>query len=385
MRLSEVILKEKDSILRDFEAFARTHTSPGESMDVEALRDHAAGMLDAIAHDLEQPQTAAEQDQKAKGEAPRDAEAATAAEEHGADRAHSGFSLEEAFAEYRALRASVLRRWHEASTAASRSEVEDVIRFNEAIDRAIAESVREYSRAVTGYRDMFLAVLGHDLRSPLNAIMSASEFLVGIADLSERDRRMATAIRGSSERMSALIEDLLDYASSQLGQGVGLRTAATDLGEIVADLVREAETIHDGREFRTTLAGDLGGEWDARRLRQVLSNLVDNALRHSDPESPISVSASGWDGGGDGEVVVAVHNAGMPIPADARERIFEPFRRGGSTELDRRTGQGLGLGLYIARRMAEAHGGSVGVESSSEGGTTFTVRLPRRRPDQNTG
>lgn len=382
MRLSELILEQKESILRDFEEFARTHTSPGESMDVEALRDHAAGMLEAVAHDLEQPQTAAEQERKAKGEATLERETATAAEEHGAARAYSGFSLEEAFAEYRALRASVMRHWSAAGTASSRSEVEDVIRFNEGIDRAIAESVCEYSKAVTEYRDMFLAVLGHDLRSPLNAIMSASEFLADRGELSERNRRMATAIHGSGERMSALIEDLLDYASSQLGEGIGLRPAAADLGEIVTDVVQEAETTHPGREFRTTLEGDLSGEWDGRRIRQALSNLLDNALRHGDPGSPISVSASG---GGDGEVVVAVHNPGAPIPAKARERIFEPFQRGSTQETDQGADQGTGLGLYIARRMAEAHGGSVDVESSSEEGTTFTVRLPRRHSDHSAG
>lgn len=383
MRLSELILEQKESILQEFEVFARTHTSPGESMDIEALRDHAAGMLEAIAHDLEEPQTAAEQERKGKGEAPQGRETDSAAEEHGADRAHSGFSLEEAFAEYRALRASVMRHWDEAGTASSRFEATDVIRFNEAIDRAIAASVREYSKAVTGYRDMFLAVLGHDLRSPLDAILSGSDYLAANGDLSERDRRMAIAIRGSGERMSSLVDDLLAYASSQLGEAIALRRAEADLGEVVSDLVREAEPTHAGREFRTTLEGDLAGEWDVKRLRQALSNLLDNAVRHGDPGSPITISASG--AGGDGELVVAVHNGGDPIPTEARHRIFEPFRRGGSTEADELAVQGTGLGLYIARRMVEAHGGSVEVESSSEEGTTFTLRLPRRHADRNAG
>ncbi|MCA1789498.1 MAG: sensor histidine kinase [Thioalkalivibrio sp.] len=380
MRLSQLIVEQKESILREFEEFARTHTSPGKSMDVEALRDYAAGMLESIAHDLEQPQTAAEQESKAKGEAPRERGPATAAEEHGADRAYSGFSLEEAFGEYRALRASVMRHWDTVETTLPRSEVADVTRFNEAIDRAIAESVLEYSKAVASYRDMFLAVLGHDLRSPLNTIMSASDFLTDKGDLSERDQRMAKAIRGSGERMRELIDDLLDFASAQLGQGIPLRPAAADLGEIVNDLVQEAETTDPDQEFRTTLEGDLAGQWDVRRVRQTLSNLLGNALQFADAGSPISVSASG--AAADGEVVVAVHNKGAPIPAEARDQIFVPFRRGDSTEADRQAARGLGLGLYIAKRMAEAHGGSVDVESSREEGTTFTVRLPRRLPGQ---
>jgi signal transduction histidine kinase len=139
---------------------------------------------------------------------------------------------------------------------------------------------------------MFLAVLGHDLRSPLNTILTASDFLNDKGDLSERDRRMAKAIYGCGERMKALIDDLLDFASSQLGQEITLRPATADVGEIVSDLVREAETTDPEQEFRTTLEGDLGGEWDVRRLRQALSNLLDNALQYADAGSPISVSAS---------------------------------------------------------------------------------------------
>ena len=382
MRLSDLIRDRKEAILEDFEKFARTHTSPGVSMDIEALRDHASGMLDTFARELEEPQTGAEQERKAKGDAtPKDNDDATAAEEHGVDRARRGFSLDETFAEYRALRASVMQHWTGAGTSSARSEVEDLIRFNEAIDKAIAESIHEYSKAVRGYRDMFLAVLGHDLRSPLNAVLNASEFLAEEARLSERDHRLAQAILGSGGRMRDLIDDMLDYTTSQLGAGMRLRRSAGDMGEVADEVARQSEVTHPGREFRTELRGDLTGEWDMRRIRQALLNLIDNAVQHGGSDSAITVSVSGGEAGGD--VVVSVHNLGVPIPAEERERVFEPFQRGSSGEGAGEEDRGRhGLGLYIARRMAEAHGGDLGVESSREEGTTFSIRLPRDPPDE---
>ena len=382
MRISDLIRNRKEAILEDFEKFARTHTSPGTAMDIEALRDHASGMLDAFARELEQPQTDAEQEQKAKGDAAPDSSGeATAAEEHGVDRARRGFSLDETFAEYRALRASVIQHWTAAGAGSGQSEVEDLIRFSEAIDKAIAESIHEYSKAVRGYRDMFLAVLGHDLRSPLDAILNASGFLTEDAELSERDHRLVKAILGSGVRMRDLIDDMLDYTSSELGAGMPLRRSAADMGEVAEEVVRQSDVTHPGREFRTTLGGDLAGEWDQRRIRQALLNLIDNAVQHGSPESAITVAVSGDDPGGD--VVVSVHNLGVPIPAESREQIFEPFQRGSHTETSGEGDHGRhGLGLYIARRMADAHGGALEVESSHEEGTTFSIRLPREAPKE---
>lgn len=381
MRLSDLIRDRKEAILEDFEQFARTHTSPGTSMDIEALRDHASGMLDTFAREMEEPQTDAEQKRKSKGDAgAEDDDGSTAAEEHGVDRARRGFSLDETFAEYRALRASIMKYWTEAGTGSGEPKFEDIVRFNEAIDKAIAESIHEYSKAVRQYRDMFLAVLGHDLRSPLDAVLNASEFLTEDARLSERDHRVAQAIRGSGVRMRDLIDDMLDYTSSELGAGMPLRRSAADMGEVAEEVVRQSEVTHLGREFRTELRGDLAGEWDLSRIRQALLNLIDNAVQHGSSDSAITVSVSGGEAGED--VIVSVHNLGFAIPAEARDRIFEPFQRGIREEAAGQGGGGRhGLGLYIARRMAEAHAGALEVESSHEGGTTFTIRLPRNSPN----
>ncbi len=382
MRLSELLRERKEAILREFEDFARTHSSAGSSMKVEALRDHAARMLDAIALDLEEPQTETEQERKGKGDAPQVKGAPqTAAEEHGVARAESGFSLEETFAEYRALRASVMRYYVAERSQPDIADVQDVIRFNEGLDQALAEAISEYGRAVTRYREMFLAVLGHDLRSPLAAILGASGFLAASPELSGPSRRLAATIGHGAQHMNEMIQDLLDYASSQLGQHLALRRSRADLGEIAADVVHEVETGHSDREVRLHTQGDLVGEWDVARVQEILSNLVTNAVKHATEGSPVTVSVS--TDGADG-VVAAVHNLGAPIPEQERELIFEPFRRASSSRREERNGlrpRGVGLGLYIARRMAEAHGGTVRLESSTEAGTTFALRLPRRPPE----
>ncbi len=383
MRLAELLRQRREAILEEFEDFARTHTSLGTSMNVEALRDHASRMLDAMVLDLEQPQTDAEQERKGKGDAPRvGGVARTAAEEHGLGRARSGFSLEETFAEYRALRASVMRHYVAASSHPDLSDVQDMIRFNEAMDQALAESIAEYAQTVTRYREMFLAVLGHDLRSPLNAILAASSFMAEQTGLSARDRRLGGTIAHGATQMNELITAMLEYTSSQLGQDLTLRRACADLGQIAESVVEEAEMGDPRREIRLSKSGDLRGEWDVNRVRQVVSNLVNNAAKHGAADTPITVSVSGDD---PTDVILAVHNIGAPIPKEEWELIFEPFRHASS----RRRGAGenrggMGLGLYIARRMAEAHGGTVRVESSAEVGTTFCTRLPRRPSNAST-
>ncbi len=380
MRLSELLREQKQAILQEFEDFARTHSSPGTSMDVEALRDHAASMLDAMALDLVQPQSDAEQERKGKGDAPADENLPrSAAEEHGLGRAQSGFTMEETFAEYRALRASVMRHYVAARSHPDISDVQDVIRFNEAIDQSLAESISEYARAVNRYRDMSLAVLGHDLRSPLNAILAASAVFVEHPQISDRERQLATAMSHSASTMDGLIDDLLEYTSEQLGRGITLRRTRADLRAIAADVVREAEVCHPEREIRLRARGEAVGQWDRGRLRQALSNLVTNAVRHALKDSPITVTVSCEEPAG--EVVAAVHNMGAPIPEHERELIFQPFQRAASSGYGQEDGGRMGLGLYIARRMTEAHGGTVGVESSAEAGTTFCMRLPRRKPE----
>ena len=220
MRLSEFILANREAIMKEWEAFARTCAPASNVMNIEALRDHASEMLTDFVADLETPQDAQEQDEKAKGLAPDTTPQATAAEHHGAGRAESGFSVEQMIAEYRALRASVIRLWTKSQGELTRQEIEDLTRFNEAIDQSLAESVTRYTHDLDVSKETFLAILGHDLRTPLSAILTASRFMLDTNELKEPHLTLTSRIASSSTRMVHLVGDLLDFTRSRLGGGI---------------------------------------------------------------------------------------------------------------------------------------------------------------------
>ena len=374
MRLAEFMVEDMEPILAEFEHFARSHTSAGPGMDMAALRDHAAGILSAVALDLNQPQTEAEGTQKSKGDAPEDGEALTAAEQHGTDRAVSGFTLQEMFSEYRALRASVLRLWSEARGRPDETDLQDLIRFNEAIDQALAESIRRYATSMDHSREMFLAILGHDLRTPISAVVSAAGFLETEGVPPEAQARMLSLIRRSGERMSRLVGDLLDFTLSRLGRGIPVQIVDGDAGDIARAAIEEAAAVQPARAIEYEGAGDLQGSWDVDRVKQALGNLIGNALQHGASEAPVTVRARGLAD----EVTIEVHNQGT-MPSEDRRHIFDPFKRLApevTAASDRRS---MGLGLYIAEQIVIAHGGRIDVDSSREAGTTFTISLPRER------
>lgn len=374
MRLRPFIIENSEAILEEFEEFARTHTTAGETMDIVALRDHAAAMLRTIVLDMEQVQSEKSQEIKSKGDAPDFDSALTAAEQHGTDRADSGFTLGEMFAEYRALRASVLRLWTESwSRRLDEQDVQDLIRFNEAIDQSLAESITKFTTGIERSREMFLAILGHDLRTPLGAVFTASEFLVSDGDLTGTNLTMASRIRSSTRRMKTMVADLLDFTSARLGRGIPLSRTDLDLVEIARETVEEIGGQHPDLEIRFEASGDARGRWDGERVRQALSNLVGNAVQHGDRSAPVRV---GLRADGD-EVVISVQNVGSVIAKDEQHQIFDPFRRIASADDPPEGGGSMGLGLYIAQQIALAHGGGIEVRSSPEEGTTFELRLPR--------
>lgn len=375
MSLSRFIAENSESILAEFEEFARTHTTAGDAMDIAALRDHAAAMLATIALDISQHQSVEEQEVKSKGDATLpDDPAPTAAEKHGTDRAVHGFTLAEMFAEYRALRASVLRLWTDAGERRlDEKSVEELIRFNEAIDQSLAESITRFSTDLERGREIFLAILGHDLRTPLGAIVAGSEILVSEEDLGETNRNIATRIRSSAKRMTKLIADLLDFTTARLGRRIPITRADADLAEITREAVAEIGGQFPDRDLRFVVSGETSGRWDAQRMSQVVSNLIGNAVQHGAPGTEIRVEVRATAD----EVVVSVHNKGSAIPAGEISQIFSPFKRvQPATEQGAAEGS-MGLGLYIAQQIAVAHGGWIEVRSPDEDGTTFLLHVPR--------
>jgi signal transduction histidine kinase len=371
MLLSDFILANREPILVEWEAFARTCKPASDTMDIVALRDHADAMLTVIAADLATPQSSHEQAEKSKGKEDS-SDSTTAAAEHGADRAGSGFTVEQMVSEYRALRASVVRLWIATRANSTPEDLEELTRFNEAIDQALAESVFQYTQELERSKEMFLAILGHDLRTPLSAVFTSSRFMLESRELVEPHLTLTSRIASSAERMIGLVGDLLDFTRSRLGGGIPIVREQMSMGKALHDTVDEVRAAHPGAIVRMETRNERSGEWDAARIRQALGNLIGNALEHGYPGSEVSVRLSGDEEG----ISIAIHNLGPPIPAERLHGIFNPMKTRESNVARRGPSSHLGLGLYIAERIVHAHDGRIQVESSPESGTTFTVCLP---------
>ncbi|WP_415835825.1 response regulator, partial [Corallococcus soli] len=224
-------------------------------------------------------------------------------------------------------------------------------------------------RATAEFRERFLGIVGHDLRNPLNAIRMAASFLIASEQVPPALARTVGRIISSTDRMTRMITELLDFTRSRLGGGIPLTPGATDLGLVVRQVVEELELVHPNRTVRVESTGPLGGQWDADRLAQVLSNLLGNALQYSPPESTVVVSLQG----GPEQAVARVSNPGPPIPKEELTLLFHPFQR---AQTGAHVPSGLGLGLFISDQIARSHRGTLTVESGPEQ-TVFTLTLPR--------
>jgi signal transduction histidine kinase len=276
-------------------------------------------------------------------------------------------------AEYRALRTSVLVLWMPPKDVTKIQEIADVVRFNEAIDQALAESVVTYTKAVDAARNVFLGILGHDLRSPLGAISLGAEVLLRSGDLAPKATKNVSRIYSSVGRSIKIVGDLLDFTRTQLGSGIPVRSDLDDLALACEAMVEEARVYHPDQQVDLVSAPNLPGRFDRSRMEQVISNIIGNAIQHGERGMPVTVTLK--NDGADG--VISVHNCGHPIKEELKENIFNPMTRNlGSGTVEYGAGAGLGLGLYIASAIVAAHNGSIDVDSSAGNGTTFTVRIP---------
>ncbi len=374
MTLSNFITENMEEIVQEWLSFATTMEPAASTMSMLALRDHAKPILLAVAKDLSSAQTPAAQEHKSKGLALPLSTRETAAATHGALRHVSGFDLNQLGAEYRALRASVIRLWTQKNSSSMDSTVvNDLIRFNEAIDQAVAESTSRYAAELALSRDTFMAILAHDLRSPLSAIRMLSQLLEknGATD---RARTQAGQILRSANEMGTMIRDLLEYTRTQLGKGLPIVRTPGSVSRICGEAMEEVRAAHPLREFRMDVADDLAGLVDSARLKQALSNLLNNAVQHGDPVQGIALTARQEPS----MIVIEVKNRGDIIPAESLQVIFDPLVQlsEGSAVSVAAPSTNLGLGLFIAREVALGHGGSIDVLSNEADGTIFTIRLP---------
>jgi signal transduction histidine kinase len=364
IRLADFIRDNTDEILAEWETFARS-LPVGGGLQVVALRDHAREMLGVIAFDLAQPQTVTQEFHKARGRSDASTRTLpTPAQAHGADRAGLGFTVDQMMAEFRALRASVIRAWLNRGHAGD-LDMQDMIRFNEAIDQAIAESITRFSSDVSRTKERFLAILSHDLRTPLNAVLTSSVFMIERGELVEPYATLVSGIASSARRMTRLVTDLLDFTRTRFGDSMPIVVESTDVRLIMHGVVAEIGAAHPDTIIQIETSGLLRGSCDPHRISQALTNLISNAVQHGSPKAPIKVSALGTHN----HCVLSVHSFGPVIPAERLSTLFEPVAAGA----DRRH---LGLGLYIVEKIIAAHGGSVVVRSDRESGTVVEMHFP---------
>ena len=237
----------------------------------------------------------------------------------------------------------------------------------EAANARTAESEREL-REIGEFRDRFIGIVGHDLRTPLTSIGLTALSLLRHGRLDEQATKRVDRIVSSTERMTKMISQLLDLTRARLGGGFSFEPMPTDLRTVFQGVVEEFEA-----PIQLEVEGDVTGTWDADRLAEALSNIAGNAVEHALPGTPVVVKARGEGP----DVVVEVSNHGEPIPEDVLPFIFEPFRQARKHE---RTSTGsLGLGLYIAKQIVHSGSGTL-VAYSTDGKTTFSMRLPRHAP-----
>ena len=235
----------------------------------------------------------------------------------------------------------------------------------EKIELAKSQERESDLRAVAEFREMFIGILGHDLRNPLGSIGMAAGLLLRRGHLDEQDARIVARIVNGSQRMTRMITQLLDLTRARLGDGLPIEPKPTDLRDVCQNVVDEFEATID-----LEVLGDVTGTWDPDRLAEVLSNLVGNAVEYATPGTAVVFEARADAA----EVVVEVRNQGQPIPADVLPFIFEPFRR--ALQREKSQAGNLGLGLYIARQIVLSHGGTLDAHSV-DGTTTFVMRVPR--------
>jgi signal transduction histidine kinase len=353
--ISAHLRTSKRAVVEAWELLVRTELLPLVVLDRSALLDHLPEFIEGLARWVE-----------GDAEAARSAFTALA-EGHAAQRLHNGIDLETLTREYALLRSTIMRELLAVPT--SEQIREPMVRVNEGLDVAIHESVRRYTHLRDRVRDRFVGILAHDLRNPLGAIsMASATIMARTGQTGDELHRLGVTISRSAERMARMIDDVIEFARGHLGGGIPVVLAPGDLGDLARQAVDELRIGHPERRITFDASGDLRGQWDRDRVIQAVSNLISNALQYGhDPIAIVVREAEDRQ-----SITLTVNNQGPPIAAERLSHLFDPLQLETSS-----TRRGLGLGLYIVRQIALAHGAHCEVSSTEEEGTTFSVHWPR--------
>jgi signal transduction histidine kinase len=377
MRLAAFIRSNLEQISVEWELFAAT-LLPDEELSASILRDGIVDMLNEIAADMDRAQSMEQQQGKSEGDPRHQPHIEDAAERHALARVKMGLSSRQLISEFRALRATVIRLWQRDATQVDETSLYDLTRFNESIDQALIEAAVRYTAEIDRSRELYLGILGHDLRNPLGAISGFAQLQLR-SKTPDRHGHFASQILICVGRMSHMITDLIELTRVRLGSGIVLKRTQVSLRSICTDVIEEMKAIYPKRIFQLNCDDELCGEWDVPKMSQVVSNLLGNAIQHGDVKSPIIVTAKSDSAG----VELSVHNDGTPIHPEMLKRIFDCLFQGplGEKAADD-SSTSLGLGLYIVKEIISAHGGAIEARSSDDEGTTFVARLPPIGPER---
>jgi signal transduction histidine kinase len=297
----------------------------------------------------------------------------TLAQEHGGERVRlTDFRLQDVVREYQLLREVLLEGLEEGGPLTP-WERGVILR---AVDASLSEACAAYVLVSDGLREQLMLTLTHDLRSPLTAARAAASLVLRRPDSPDVPRWAARVVE-AVDRVDGMVRDLLDVSRVGAGARLALELAPCEMGALVRGLVEQLEVVHGARFVVAAPPSPVHGHWSPDALRRALENLASNAVKYGDPHRPITFSVRARHE----RVVLTVHNHGRSIPLEEQGALFLAFKR--SREAERGGQRGWGLGLALVRAVAEAHGGSVEVESLPERGTTFTLDVPQdARPYQ---
>jgi signal transduction histidine kinase len=397
VRLADFIVANVEPILAEWELFARGIWPEAGAADPTEMRDEAEDILRATVVDMLSQQTAAQQAEKSKGasrQSNEDDDLTRASSSHGRRREVSGFELWAVIAEYRALRASVLRLWRASEPTPDLRDLDDMTRFNESMDQSLTHAVRSYAEQVEGQRetlmaneqaarreaeaanrakDLFLATLSHEMRTPLNAIVGWLSILRHDSAETRHFHEGLKVIERNTMAQVQLIDDLLDVSRIVSGK-LRVDIQPCDLADVINTGVNVTRTAAEARGITLNLRLDPSANdasCDSVRIQQVVWNLVSNAIKFTPKGGQVHVTLSREAS----SFQIQVRDTGQGISPDMLPHVFDRFRQADSSM--RRKFAGLGLGLSIVKYIVEAHGGTVEAVSPGEGkGSTFTVRLP---------
>lgn len=300
-------------------------------------------------------------------EYPRDTAASSSilASEHGGERARlTNYSPEELVLEYQIFRGALIDLLSERGISLSTEELRII---NTSIDDSIREAVTSFSLVISALREQFIAALTHDMRGPLGSANMAAE-LIGLTTDSPKTRELAARIRDNIERVDKMVQELLDTMVFQRGEKLRLALSHFDIREVATEVCKESSHT---RGMRCHVVGEsVHGWWGRDALKRAVENLMGNAFKYGGANTPITINVNETHG----RLVMSVHNEGTPIPVEDQESIFQIFRRANGAKDGKH--KGWGIGLPFVRAVAESHGGSVGIDSTLERGTTFIIDIP---------